>query len=309
MLVEGIPASPSPSRHPTHSVTRSHSHSQTKTGTSTATGTRTRSPSPTPATTIVIDMFPARLTLGSIKGHVEHLGNPTAYKVALYLQADNGLWWSKPHPGDTVTLDAAGRFDYENWYVSPPTDYKFINLRFMVFPVGATVPSVLGVATIPTTPTPIADATFPRGYQPPGGIFFVMTSFPVPGGLSPVAGQIMNLADPTAYEVVMYVEASDGGWWTKPQPYSALQLSATGSFSIDWASSPSTDIAILSIQLYILPVGAGIAPAAGWPLPLYANYIVQARFERGYVISRRMLSAVEENESNTVQAAALRGQA
>jgi hypothetical protein len=86
MLVEGIPASPSPSRHPTHSVTRSHSHSQTKTGTSTATGTRTRSPSPTPATTIVIDMFPARLTLGSIKGHVEHLGNPTAYKVALYLQ-------------------------------------------------------------------------------------------------------------------------------------------------------------------------------------------------------------------------------
>jgi hypothetical protein len=49
--------------------------------------------------------------------------------------------------------------------------------------------------------------------------------------------------------------------------------------------------------------------AAGWPLPLYANYIVQARFERGYVISRRMLSAVEENESNTVQAAALRGQA
>jgi hypothetical protein len=59
----------------------------------------------------------------------------------MHMQADNGLWWSKPHPGDTVTLDAAGRFDYENWYVSPPTDYKFINLRFMVFPVGATVPS------------------------------------------------------------------------------------------------------------------------------------------------------------------------
>jgi hypothetical protein len=62
---------------------------------------------------------------------------------------------------------------------------------------------------------------------------------------------------------------SDGGWWTKPQPYSALQLSATGSFSIDWASSPSTDTAILSIQLYILPVGAGIAPGESHPSRIY----------------------------------------
>jgi hypothetical protein len=98
------------------------------------------------------------------------------------------------------------------------------------------------------------------GQQP----VLVMTAFPAPGAITPIAGRVDHLAFPGSHQAVLYIAAPDGNWWIKPQPSIARQLSPTGAFDFtDWASYPPGDINMQQAHLFVMPLGTSFPNGEG----------------------------------------------
>ena len=112
----------------------------------------------------------------------------------------------------------------------------------------------------PATP-PASPASSPA--PPPGAVTIAITAFPAVGALTPISGVVSGLADPTAFEAVLYVRSGDGvHWWIKPQPGTFAALDATGAFTFaGWASNPPTDVSVTAFALAIIPIGTAIIPS------------------------------------------------
>ena len=144
---------------------------------------------------------------------------------------------------------------------APPT-YAGVEVAAAQYPPGFTGGSP--AATPPASPVsspPPSPASSPA--PSPGAAAITITAFPAAGALTPISGVVSGLANPAAFEAVLYVRSGDGvHWWIKPQPGTFAVLDVTGAFSfVGWAFNPTTDVAVTAFALAIIPIGTAIIPS------------------------------------------------
>ena len=107
--------------------------------------------------------------------------------------------------------------------------------------------------------TALATASLSTG----AAVSITITAFPAVGALTPILEVVSGLANPAAFEAVLYVRSGDRvHWWIKPHLGTSAVLDANGAFSfVGWASNPTTDVAVTAFAIAILPIGTAIIPS------------------------------------------------
>ena len=88
----------------------------------------------------------------------------------------------------------------------------------------------------------------------------VIQAFPAAGTLGPIVGILKGISNPTAYQVVLYVQDSGAvNWWIKPTPGSFTTVNAASQFSFyNWAPTPITDRLVHAFAFFVIPLGVSI---------------------------------------------------
>jgi hypothetical protein len=119
-------------------------------------------------------------------------------------------------------------------------------------------------------------------------VSIVLSAFPKPKTLDPVAGTVLGLPGPSdQFKIAMFDSVQLGAWYIKPyaNPPSSFPVAVDGTFFIsNWASYPIGDINWNDITLVVLPNTANVVDSAGGPIDagMTGNANIIKSFPAGY---------------------------
>lgn len=257
---------------------------------------------------LVVTEWPLPGDTTPMGGMLQGVDTPAAFRVAAYLVAATGLAFSKPYPGDAITIQPDGSWRIAGWATSPQYDPAFVRMVFVVVTqatpilpvVGGPLPAygngVLTTLSVPRTFVPANGNGGGNGDgggggeqqppPPPGQPVLTVLRFPAAGATDPISGVISGLPATGAFRVAVYVGHLDRAagtmdWWYKTTAGVAMP---GGIFTAIWATQPQDGHADF-YQIYVVPAAQPVPVVLGGRLPatLENAAVVKGRYQQGYV--------------------------
>ena len=208
---------------------------------------------------------------GPITGHVSGLAAPSDYGVILLTSQKNKIWWDKTHNVRGIPIANDGTFvvpssEAEKGWINHPNVLRTAFIGVWVVPVTFGKISVEGVP-FPKEIRKAAVASKILIRTGPGSVPSVDFDAPPAGVNEPITGQVLGLAHPADYKVLMLVSGKNNVWWDKTHNVHGIPIAEDGSFRVEgWVVDPH-DLTVPNIGVWIVPADFPKYSAEGVALP------------------------------------------